>query len=185
MAAVAAQDQVGKKGGDVIPAAPASAKPGGRAAQLAHDMKGDSGMKTLVSSEPEAVTPRASSGDGMSQAFDGAAIRLPVRVVYETGFDMWTVIEVPDVEGGLERVVSRSYREADAHAIAAALTAGQWRTMDSAPKDRPILVLTNAVQELAAFMTVCQWHPDAGFCVDELREPVLWQPLPAPPPKEK
>lgn len=50
--------------------------------------------------------------------------------------------------------------------------AGQ--SMDSAPKDRSILVWAPTREGLPAMFAICKWHPDAGFCIDELREPVMW-----------
>ncbi len=69
----------------------------------------------------------------------------------------------------------------DPAAIAASL---EWQHIDSAPKDRWIFVYAAPYFELEGFVCVCHWHPDAGFCVDELREAVAWMPItyPAPPP---
>lgn len=50
-----------------------------------------------------------------------------------------------------------------------------WRAMDTAPRDRPILVMTDSRDGLPNFVTTATWHPDAGFTVDEFREPVLWR----------
>lgn len=55
--------------------------------------------------------------------------------------------------------------------------------MANAPHDRPLIVSTNSVEGLPAFTTHCQWHPDAGFCVCELREVIAWRDFP-PPAKE-
>lgn len=49
---------------------------------------------------------------------------------------------------------------------------------DRTPKDHPILVYAPAREGLPPLMSVCQWHPDAGFCIDELREPTIWTTLP-------
>ena len=63
------------------------------------------------------------------------------------------------------------------------MAVNQWLPIESAPKDAWIFVLTGACQGLAPIISLCHWHPDAGFCVDELRSPVAWQPVvyPAPP----
>jgi hypothetical protein len=54
--------------------------------------------------------------------------------------------------------------------------------MTSAPRDGSLfLAWAPADHGLPAMHSLCAWHPDAGFCVDELREPTHWMPLPAPP----
>jgi len=56
-----------------------------------------------------------------------------------------------------------------------------WQPIESAPTDILILVYCPSYQGLNAIVCCCQWHEDAGFCVDELRSPSHWTPLPAPP----
>lgn len=55
-----------------------------------------------------------------------------------------------------------------------ALMSSEWRHMDEAPRDRLIRVFVAAKHGLSAFITVVQWHESAGFCVDQLREAVMW-----------
>lgn len=43
------------------------------------------------------------------------------------------------------------------------------------PKDRLIDVFAPGVYGLPFMVTHCQWHPDAGYCVDELRSPTHWR----------
>jgi hypothetical protein len=64
----------------------------------------------------------------------------------------------------------------------ARLSAGRgWRTdFENAPKDEIIWVWCPARDGLSAMTSLCQWHEDAGFCVDEIREPTLWQLLQEP-----
>lgn len=70
-----------------------------------------------------------------------------------------------------------------AEAIAA--SPSPWREMESAPKDDFIWVWCPPVHGLTEIVSLCRWHDDAGFCVDELRHPELWQPLHTPsPPSE-
>ena len=65
-------------------------------------------------------------------------------------------------------------------AIAASLRAqGAWQPIETAPQDRPIVVYAPARDGLQEMASICQWHPDAGFCIDELREPTHWTPIPA------
>ena len=55
-----------------------------------------------------------------------------------------------------------------------------WRTMDSAPKNSRIIVYAPGEQYgLPDMVCYCEWHPDAGFCVDELRHPTMWMADPA------
>lgn len=51
-----------------------------------------------------------------------------------------------------------------------------WQRMESAPLDREVHVYAPAAHGLDAFYTKAAHHPDAGFCVCELREPTLWRP---------
>ena len=57
---------------------------------------------------------------------------------------------------------------------------GVWVPIETAPKDRIIWVYAPGVQELEPITCLCEWHEDAGFCVDELRVPTLWQALQSP-----
>lgn len=58
-----------------------------------------------------------------------------------------------------------------------------WQPIETAKEDPDtyILVRCPAVQDLGELICPCKWHPDAGFCVDELRTPTHWMPLPARP----
>jgi hypothetical protein len=66
-----------------------------------------------------------------------------------------------------------------------AYEAAQWRPIATAPKNEAtvVLVYAAAIEDLPAFQTYCTWHPDAEWCVDELRPVTHWRPLP-PHPKE-
>lgn len=78
-------------------------------------------------------------------------------------------------------------KELAAIAFAAALKSapqepGGWQPIASAPKDGMLVwVYAAEREELPAFQTWCAYDPDAGWCVDELREVTHWMPLPAPP----
>ena len=55
----------------------------------------------------------------------------------------------------------------------------EWQSIETAPRDgTEIIVYCPPAHGLRHMASVCAWHEDAGFCVDELREPTLWQPLP-------
>jgi hypothetical protein len=50
----------------------------------------------------------------------------------------------------------------------------------TAPKDgTEIIVYCPPAHGLPHMASICAWHEDAGFCVDELREPTMWTYLPA------
>lgn len=58
---------------------------------------------------------------------------------------------------------------------------------DSTPRDRLIIVFApgdhpDFYDTLPDIVCVCQWHDDAGFCVDELRHPTHWMPYERPEP---
>jgi len=55
-----------------------------------------------------------------------------------------------------------------------------WPPITTAPRDRPIIVYCPPRDGLQAMASICQWHPDAGFCVDELRDPTCWTEIPNP-----
>jgi hypothetical protein len=50
-----------------------------------------------------------------------------------------------------------------------------WRPISTAPKDREIEVRCPPREGLPELISKCLWHPDAGFCVDELREATHWR----------
>ena len=54
-----------------------------------------------------------------------------------------------------------------------------WQPIETAPKDRPIVVYAPARDGLPEMASICQWHEDAGFCIDEIREPTHWVEKPA------
>ena len=56
-----------------------------------------------------------------------------------------------------------------------------WQPIETAPKDREILVYAPAYQDLRFLISVCKWNESAGFCIDELRQPTHWMELPKPP----
>jgi hypothetical protein len=57
-----------------------------------------------------------------------------------------------------------------------------WRPIETAPTDGTLILVYAAEREgLPGFVTVCRYHPDGGFCVDELRVPTHWMPLPKSP----
>lgn len=68
--------------------------------------------------------------------------------------------------------------EAVLSAIAAPLRAQALQPIETAPRDRPIIVYAPARDGLPEMASMCQWHPDAGFCIDEMREPTHWMEKP-------
>jgi len=69
-----------------------------------------------------------------------------------------------------------------ARAALAAAEAAAWQPIETALRDRMIWVYAPAYEGLPEIVGPCRWHDDAGFCVDELRSPTHWRPLPSPPP---
>ena len=56
-----------------------------------------------------------------------------------------------------------------------------WEIMELAPTDGTIVELyVETKEDLPAFVTLGAYHPDAGWCVDELREPIAWRKHVAP-----
>lgn len=54
--------------------------------------------------------------------------------------------------------------------------------IETAPRDgTQVLVWAPGRDGLPSMFSLCAWHPDAGFCVDEFREPALWWPKPDDP----
>ena len=57
--------------------------------------------------------------------------------------------------------------------------APSWMPIETAPKDgTEIIVYCPSAHGIQHMASVCAYHEDAGFCVDELREPTIWIPLP-------
>lgn len=58
------------------------------------------------------------------------------------------------------------------------IAARQWQPIETAPTDGTrILAYAAAYDDLPAFQTIAAYHPDGGWCVDELREVTHWKPL--------
>lgn len=56
-----------------------------------------------------------------------------------------------------------------------------WQPIKTAPKDGSLfLSWSPATEGLSPLFSLCSWHPDAGFCVDEIRSPSHWMPLLTP-----
>lgn len=64
-----------------------------------------------------------------------------------------------------------------------------WRDIATAPRDgREIIAYSQDVSGttgLNPFVSLCAWHPDAGFCTCELREVTHWMPFPPLPSAER
>jgi len=80
--------------------------------------------------------------------------------------------------GGLGWPTNDDREKAGGDCPRTACSAG-WLLIDSAPKDgTEFIVYCPPAHGLNHIASICAWHEDAGFCVDELREPTLWIPLP-------
>lgn len=61
----------------------------------------------------------------------------------------------------------------------------KWRLIVDAPKDGTLFLAYAPPSEgLPELYSLCAWHPDAGFCIDELRVVSHWMSLPSAPPVE-
>lgn len=61
-----------------------------------------------------------------------------------------------------------------------------WKPIDTAPRDgTSVLVYAPGVEGLGSIQSVACYHPDAGWCIDELRHPTHWAPLPDGPSPEE
>lgn len=59
-----------------------------------------------------------------------------------------------------------------------AAPADGWQPIETAPRDgTTVWVYVAARQGLPAFQTWCAYHPEAGWCADELRPITHWVPL--------
>ncbi len=67
----------------------------------------------------------------------------------------------------------------------------EWQPIETAPRDGTrVLVFAQLdppekwvaeIHDLPTITCVAAYHPDAGWCVDEVREVTHWMPLPPPP----
>lgn len=54
--------------------------------------------------------------------------------------------------------------------------AADWLPIFTAPRDEwEVEVLAPGYHDLPPIQCFCAWHPDAGFCIDELRSPLWWR----------
>ena len=56
-----------------------------------------------------------------------------------------------------------------------------WQPIETAPKDREILVYAPPYQDLKSLTKIIAYHDSAGYCIDELRYPTHWKELPEDP----
>lgn len=59
----------------------------------------------------------------------------------------------------------------------AAYRAMGWQPIDTAPLDGLVRVYAPAYEGLPAIECTAEYHEDAGWCVDELRQVTHWRPL--------
>lgn len=60
----------------------------------------------------------------------------------------------------------------------------EWQPIETAPRDGTLVWVYAPEREgLAHIVCPCSYHPDGGWCVDEIRLVTHWQPMtvPAPP----
>jgi len=105
---------------------------------------------------------------------------------------MWWIVDSEGVGGGASYgdectaeeeagALNFAFERGFLSAALAAAEAAAWQPIETALRDRMILVYAPAYEGLPEIVGPCRWHEDAGFCVDELRFPTLWRLMPAPP----
>jgi hypothetical protein len=57
----------------------------------------------------------------------------------------------------------------------------RWMPIETAPRDEAVLVYAPCREDLGPIVTMCLYHPDAGWCVDEIREVTHWMLVPDAP----
>lgn len=61
------------------------------------------------------------------------------------------------------------------------MNADDWQPIDTAPRDGTLfLAWAPSAHGLPAMYSLCAYHKDAGFCIDELRVATYWTPLVPP-----
>lgn len=62
-----------------------------------------------------------------------------------------------------------------------------WQPIATAPKDGTVFIaysedirVPEESNRLPPFVSLCSWHPDAGFCTCEIRDPTFWMPFVTP-----
>ena len=103
------------------------------------------------------------------------------------------------VEAALDAWFGAAWRRRDNAAdhmriMRAALLAADreaWEPMETAPTDGSTVIVYapppdpekwhETVCGLPAIICTAAYHEDAGYCVDDIREPTHWRPLPTPP----
>jgi hypothetical protein len=97
-----------------------------------------------------------------------------------SGYDGYDdAVQGVDLPAELEETLNESVTRAET--AEAQLATRGWQDISTAPKDGTVIwVYAPAYDGLDAITSICAWHEDAGFCIDELRSPTHWQPLNAP-----
>lgn len=57
----------------------------------------------------------------------------------------------------------------------------EWQPIETAPKNKPVLVYAPGYYDLPEIICRCEYHKDAGWTIDDIRNVTHWQPLPPPP----
>jgi len=86
----------------------------------------------------------------------------------ENGETTWCDDPAPSVEDDLKNAIA--YRRLD--------LLPAWQPIETAPHDRPVVVYAPAYDGLPAIVGITQFHPDAWFYIDEIRDVTLWLELP-------
>lgn len=82
----------------------------------------------------------------------------------------------------VEWAENHSYKREIADLLDECTELNPWIPIDeNTPKDVEIVVYAPSYQDLDHMVSICKFHESAGFCINELRQPTHWMPLPEPP----
>jgi len=85
----------------------------------------------------------------------------------------WNGIKADDAATDYEE---RMYRDTET-ALRAAAEMVEWQPIESAPRDGTVIeVYAPSREGLRPMVSLCEWHPDAGFTICELRYVTHWKP---------
>lgn len=86
---------------------------------------------------------------------------------------------------GMGTVTRRAPTHASMRAALESADRAAWQPIETAPTDGTVVyVYASPYEGLPGFVAIAGYHPDAGWCVDELRDVTHWRLPPAPPAPE-
>ena len=136
-------------------------------------------LNTLAAAKDE-IERLSAEREGLREALDG---------INELARDRLALIPADLVRGGVvgELLLDILARAALTQGESRQTGTGGWQDIATAPKDGTEFIAysqdVSGNTGLNPFVSLCAWHPDAGFCTCELRQVTHWMPftLPAAP----